>query len=457
MVRALLLPILLFSASQLAWAQQPVQIIVREELSTHLGGRYLGHIFRETRAALREDSGSVVGEVFRLEQTLTDSSRSAHQVESSETVRFGAESSNVPVAVRFPKEPEPGAGSWPFPYAEFPQLPATLPAPGGRWEAQSTYYADPLNTGDSMKIPFICSYTYLRTTAFQGQRVYEITGRFAVRRRAGTSAAAPEVSGRHTVTMLVAIDGTGIRMIRDLIDERYRYPAGTDLTSALPRASNAGALTPDRISPFSIPDDRSETLRFTGFLLAWFTPTAPLDRGLIAATAARELGTPENSIGTTAPEAGGTAGSGSDRARDTTAEPGPAAATASAMQVPDVSVENRPDGVRITLSNVHFLPDRAEVVPEDASRLSRIAAVLKSVPERTIRVTGYTADVGNPVGQKTLSAERAKAVVGFLVNAGIPASRFIFEGRGAADPVADNSTERGRSKNRRVEITILQD
>jgi len=475
MIRVLLLPILLFSGIGIGavWPQQPLRIIVREELSTHLGSRYLGHIYRETRAALREDDGSMVGEVYRLEQTLTNSSRNAHQVERSETIRFGADAGGVPLAIRFPKEPENGAGHWPFPYAAFPQLPATLPGPGGSWEAQSTYYADPLNSGNPIRIPFACRYTFVRMMDFQGEKVYEITGQFAVRRGAiggsagKTASAGPFVSGRHTVTILVAVDGTGIRLIRDLVDEQYRYPPGTDLSAALPQASgplDSGTNIPTPNSP------SPETLRFSGFLLAWFTPTAPLDRGLIATSAARELGTPESSDAGGAPAAGGPsapvgalAPSGPPALNEPPARNRPAAAggtagaAAAASQVPDVSVDNRPDGVRITLSNVHFLPDRAEVVPADASRLSRIAAVLKSVPDRTIRVIGYTADVGNPAGQKTLSAERARAVVDYLVKAGIPASRFIYEGRGAADPVADNSSESGRSKNRRVEITILQD
>jgi len=69
---------------------------------------------------------------------------------------------------------------------------------------------------------------------------------------------------------------------------------------------------------------------------------------------------------------------------------------------------------------------------------------------------GHTADVGNPVGQKKLSLERAKAIVDALVRMGIPQDRFLYEGRGAEEPVAPNTDEANRARNRRVEITILE-
>jgi outer membrane protein OmpA-like peptidoglycan-associated protein len=114
-------------------------------------------------------------------------------------------------------------------------------------------------------------------------------------------------------------------------------------------------------------------------------------------------------------------------------------------------------GVALSLHAIRFLPDQAVVKPEERSRLQAVAKALSKVPDRSFLVVGHTARAGTVEGQERLSVERARAIVDYLVESGLEAARFLYEGRGARDPIAPNSTEEGRALNRRVEIIILED
>ena len=93
----------------------------------------------------------------------------------------------------------------------------------------------------------------------------------------------------------------------------------------------------------------------------------------------------------------------------------------------------------------------------EKDKLDRIGAILKRYSDRDILVTGHTALAGSPGGRQTLSEDRAAAVGSYLISAGVRSKeRMVYRGFGAEVPVADNATEEGRRKNRRVEITILE-
>jgi outer membrane protein OmpA-like peptidoglycan-associated protein len=78
--------------------------------------------------------------------------------------------------------------------------------------------------------------------------------------------------------------------------------------------------------------------------------------------------------------------------------------------------------------------------------------MLKAYPEVKISAEGHTDNVGNSKSNKTLSDDRAKAVVTASVAQGIDARRLSSVGHGQDKPIADNKTEEGRAKNRRVEL-----
>ena len=72
----------------------------------------------------------------------------------------------------------------------------------------------------------------------------------------------------------------------------------------------------------------------------------------------------------------------------------------------------------------------------------------------TLKLGGYTDNRGDPQANLKLSQEQAKAVMADLVNLGIDAGRLKAEGYGQEHPVADNSTEEGRAKNRRIDLQV---
>lgn len=93
------------------------------------------------------------------------------------------------------------------------------------------------------------------------------------------------------------------------------------------------------------------------------------------------------------------------------------------------------------------------VIREDSRPvIDQIVEMMKSNPGLKISVEGHTDNTGNPSANKTLSVERAKAVVSAIVEKGIASERLTPAGFGQDKPVADNNTEEGRAKNRRVEL-----
>jgi outer membrane protein OmpA-like peptidoglycan-associated protein len=130
-----------------------------------------------------------------------------------------------------------------------------------------------------------------------------------------------------------------------------------------------------------------------------------------------------------------------------------------AQQIPGVTVAPSAEGVTITLENVNFPPNSDTLLPPEQDKLRRIAEILKKYPERDIAVTGFTARAQGYTEEdyQALSEKRARAAASFLLSQGArQADRITARGMGAGSPIGDNSTEAGRSKNRRVEITILE-
>ncbi|MDR3675971.1 MAG: OmpA family protein, partial [Acidobacteriota bacterium] len=84
--------------------------------------------------------------------------------------------------------------------------------------------------------------------------------------------------------------------------------------------------------------------------------------------------------------------------------------------------------------------------------LQQILDLMKKNPTQKIEVQGHTDNVGGDAYNQTLSEARAKAIVGWLTQHGIAADRLTAKGFGKTKPIADNATDVGRAKNRRVEI-----
>jgi OOP family OmpA-OmpF porin len=101
---------------------------------------------------------------------------------------------------------------------------------------------------------------------------------------------------------------------------------------------------------------------------------------------------------------------------------------------------------------VNFDTNKATIKPDSAKTLDEAASVLKAAPALSVTVAGHTDNVGSPEANQKLSEDRAKAVMAALAQRGIAASRMDAKGHGQTMPIADNRTEDGRAKNRRVEL-----
>ena len=101
---------------------------------------------------------------------------------------------------------------------------------------------------------------------------------------------------------------------------------------------------------------------------------------------------------------------------------------------------------------LNFDTGKSAIKPESSPIINQIVEMLKSNPDIKISVEGHTDDAGNPKSNKTLSDDRAKAVVTEIVAQGIDSNRLSAAGYGQDKPIADNKTEDGRAKNRRVEL-----
>lgn len=121
-----------------------------------------------------------------------------------------------------------------------------------------------------------------------------------------------------------------------------------------------------------------------------------------------------------------------------------------------ISVDNTDAGIRLTIQNLRFKADSDELLPEERGRLEQIAQILMSADGAKFLIEGHTASTGNPKGEMNLSVQRARSIAQSLERLGIDGGRFICKGSGGTKPVAPNTTEEGKAKNRRVEITILE-
>ena len=112
-------------------------------------------------------------------------------------------------------------------------------------------------------------------------------------------------------------------------------------------------------------------------------------------------------------------------------------------------------GKKITLNNIFYDFDKANLRMESISECQRVLEVLNEIPTLKIEVSSHTDSRGNDDYNLKLSQERAQSVVDYLVSKGIAANRVIAKGYGESQPVATNDTEEGRQLNRRTEFKIL--
>lgn len=392
-----------------------IVVVERSDFSRYEDGRYIGHLYRESRLDLAVEAfaGGVLrydGEALVLEETLRDERAVAKRLDTAMPVSFSVEAGGV---VRFTKD-----DGYPI-LRGLPDSPPKPALPGQRWTGEGTVVVRPRAGLPATRIAVLVEYEYLGPTTYASRSAASIRARYAIRYRGGDRLGDPALTGAtgaRTADIVVdARDGATL-FIRETVDETFTYASGP-------------------------------VVRLKGFILYFHRGSLPGERDRIASILVPAAG----------PVAGMAAPAASGAETATAAVPtGPAPALLPGIAAGGVfEVAEGKRGVILLLYDLRFVADGDQLLPDEHGRLDAIANALKRIPERSFLVEGHTADLGRPAGQYELSERRARRIVDELVARGLPASRFVYRGLGAEQPLAPNDTEANRARNRRVEITIL--
>ena len=109
-----------------------------------------------------------------------------------------------------------------------------------------------------------------------------------------------------------------------------------------------------------------------------------------------------------------------------------------------------------SFDRLDFETGSATLKPTSAEQLKNIAEIMKAYPKAALKIGGYTDNVGNADANLKLSQKRAENTMQELVKLGVDAKRLEAQGYGEKHPVADNATEEGRQKNRRIDLRVTR-
>ncbi len=107
-------------------------------------------------------------------------------------------------------------------------------------------------------------------------------------------------------------------------------------------------------------------------------------------------------------------------------------------------------------NDISFDVNRANIKPELRSVLDNFAGSLQGDPNVRVSIIGHTDSTGSDATNNPLSLERAQSVRDYLSSRGVSSSRIETAGRGEREPIADNNSDAGRARNRRVEIFLRE-
>ena len=365
---------------------------------------------------------------------------------------------------------------------------------GDKWQAKAERVVDPLNKGIFTKLPILVEYTYLKDELFHGEEVYVFSAQWAT--RYGISywdfsgdKDLKSAQGSHKATMYVSKKSGNALVVRDMVDETFIYNDGNSYSfkgsismfTEYPPAYDKSKLIPALQRVASVSEkELKEILEKPVNESSWIKSekksgdsTWKNDFESGADSGKNNSSSSEKKIAKAGNQTSGTKTNAFDSTGSGKAKNQPQKKKNSADEIQSkisagknsssnsksekkVIVENTAAGIRLTMQNLNFKPDSAELLPGENERLDQIAQVLKEVPNQMFLVEGHTASVGYEKGEMKLSVERADSVANALIQRGIPREKFICKGSGGTKPIADNSTQEGKAKNRRVEITILE-
>ena len=107
------------------------------------------------------------------------------------------------------------------------------------------------------------------------------------------------------------------------------------------------------------------------------------------------------------------------------------------------------------VQGIYFDQSKATIRAQSSPVLGRAAKVFAEFPSVSIEISGHTSSEGDEAFNQQLSLDRAQAVKDWLIKAGTPSDRITIRGAGPSEPIADNKTNAGREKNRRIEFKLL--
>lgn len=351
---------------------------------------------------------------------------------------------------------------------------------GDKWQAKAERVVDPLNKGIFTKLPILVEYTYLKDELFHGEEVYVFSAQWATRYGISYWDFAGDkdlksAQGSHKATMYVSKKSGNALVVRDMVDETFIYNDGNSYSfkgsismfTEYPPAYDKNKLIPALQRVASVSEKEIKEILEKPVNESIWIESEKKSSGSIekndfesGANSRRNNSYAEKKIAKNENQTYG-AKNHPQKKKDSADEiqskiSAGKNSSSNSKSEKKVIVENTAAGIRLTMQNLNFKPDSAELLPGENERLDQIAQVLKEVPDQMFFVEGHTASVGYEKGEMKLSVERANSVANALIQRGIPREKFICKGSGGTKPIADNSTQEGKAKNRRVEITILE-
>jgi len=129
--------------------------------------------------------------------------------------------------------------------------------------------------------------------------------------------------------------------------------------------------------------------------------------------------------------------------------------TTDSLFIVNIPLQPIEKGATIVLKNIFFETGKFDLQNESKTELDKLVSLLNDNPNVKIQIDGHTDNVGQEKDNQLLSANRAKSVVGYLLGKGINTQRLTYKGFGSANPVADNTSEKGKALNRRTELSVI--
>ncbi|RYF75569.1 MAG: OmpA family protein [Cytophagaceae bacterium] len=124
--------------------------------------------------------------------------------------------------------------------------------------------------------------------------------------------------------------------------------------------------------------------------------------------------------------------------------------------LPNATVERVGEGIKITFnSDILFAVGKSDLQESTKRQLADFAQTLEKYPDTNLIIEGHADATGSDDLNLRLSNQRADAVSSYLKSVGVKGGRLTEKGYGESQPIADNSSEAGRSKNRRVDIAVF--